>query len=57
MAQKLPDNFKQVRPEIDRVGIDRVRNLIARHYDKVDDRLVFAALERRVPDLLERLGL
>ena len=57
VAEKLPDDFKQAHPEIDWVGIGRMRNLIAHHYDKVDDRLVFTALERRIPDLLDKLGL
>ena len=32
-------------------------HLIARHYDKVDDRLVFAALATRIPELIAKLGL
>lgn len=34
-----------------------MRNLITRHYDKVDDHLVFATLARRIPDHLNELGL
>lgn len=56
VAEKLPAAFRQAHDDVDWVAIGRMRNLIAHHYDKVDDRLVFTALARRVPDLLARLG-
>ncbi|MGJ9412649.1 DUF86 domain-containing protein [Aeromicrobium sp. CF4.19] len=57
VAEKLPDDFTAAHHQIDWVAIGRMRNLIAHHYDKVDDQLVFSALQRRIPDLLNRLGL
>ncbi len=57
VVEKLPAAFKRARDDVDWVAIGRMRNLVAHHYDKVDDRLVFSALAHRIPDLLERLGL
>lgn len=56
VVEKLPDDFKAEYPEVDWVGIGRMRNLIAHHYDRVDDELVFRALASRIPELLHRLG-
>lgn len=57
VVEKLPDAFIATHPTVDWIAIGRMRNLIAHHYDKVDDRLVFAALARRIPELLEQLDL
>lgn len=56
VVEELPDEFKAEYPEVDWVGIGRMRNLIAHHYDKVEDELVFRALASRIPELLHRLG-
>jgi uncharacterized protein with HEPN domain len=56
VVERLPTTFRQEHDDVDWVAIGRMRNLIAHHYDKVDDRLVFAALAKRIPDLLARLG-
>lgn len=56
VVEKLPATFKDACDD-DWVAIGRMRNLIAHHYDKVDDRLVFTALAHRIPNLLGRLGL
>ena len=56
VVEELPDEFKAEYPEVDWVGIGRMRNLIAHHYDKVEDELVFRALACRIPELLHRLG-
>ena len=56
VAEKLPAEFKDAHTSVDWVALTRMRNLIAHHYDKVHDRLVFSALERRVPALLAALG-
>lgn len=56
VAEKLPQEFKDAHPGIDWVGIARMRNLIARHDDKVIDHLVWEALRRRVPNLMAELG-
>ncbi|WP_199520844.1 HepT-like ribonuclease domain-containing protein [Jiangella anatolica] len=57
VVEKLPDSFKDVHDDIEWVAIARMRNLIAHHYDKVDDRLVFSALAVRIPELIRRLGI
>lgn len=57
VVEKLPDAFKDQRPDVEWEAIARMRNLIAHHYDKVDDRLVFIALATRVPELIGKLGL
>lgn len=56
VAEKLPDDFKGVHSDIDWPGINRMRNLVAHHYDKVNDNLLWQALTTRVPDLLARLN-
>lgn len=57
VAEKLPASYREAHPEVDWVRIGRMRNLIAHHYDSVDDRLVFTALSRRIPDLVRQLGI
>lgn len=57
VVEKLPQDFKDEHGDIAWVAISRMRNLIAHHYDSVDDHLVFATLAGRIPDLLDRLGL
>ncbi|CCG02045.1 DUF86 domain-containing protein [Blastococcus saxobsidens] len=57
VVERLPAAFKEERDGVDWVAISRMRNLIAHHYDRVDDRLVFTALANRIPDLLDRLGI
>lgn len=57
VVEKLPAAYKDAHEGVDWVGISRMRNLIAHHYDRVDDRLVFTALASRVPQLLESLGI
>lgn len=56
VAEKLPEDFRDAHDSVDWVALARMRNLIAHHYDKVDDRLVFTALERRIPALLAAVG-
>lgn len=56
-VEKLPDEFTADHPEIDWVGINRMRNLVAHHYDKVNDDLMWQALTVRIPNLIERLDL
>ena len=57
VVEKLPDDYKAQYPDVDWVGIMRMRNLVAHHYDKVNDDLMLLALAVRVPALLARLGL
>lgn len=56
VVERLPATFKEAYDDVDWAAVSRMRNLIAHHYDKVDDRLVFTALAHRIPDLLDRLG-
>ena len=56
VAEKLPDGFKAQHPEVDWTGIARMRNLVAHHYDKVNDDLMWQALTVRIPSLVKDLG-
>lgn len=51
LAQKLPQGFKGRYPGVDWQGLNRMRNLVAYHGDKVSHDLVWAALSVRIPDL------
>ena len=55
VAEKLPEEFKAEHPDVDWVGLNRMRNLVAHHYDKVNDDLVWQALTVRVPSLVAAL--
>jgi uncharacterized protein with HEPN domain len=57
VAEKLPDDFRAGHPGVDWVGINRMRNLVAHHYDKVNDDLLWQALTVRIPNLVQDLGL
>ncbi len=57
VVEKLPEAFKDDHPGIEWVKIQRMRNLVAHHYDKVQDEFVWETLRRRVPDLMARLDL
>jgi uncharacterized protein with HEPN domain len=57
VAEKLPDEFKAQHPGVDWPGINRMRNLVAHHYDKVNDDLLWQALTVRVPNLVRELDL
>lgn len=52
VVEKLPEDFKAQRAEIDWAGITRMRNLVAHHYDKVNDDLLWQALTTRLPNLV-----
>lgn len=56
VAEKLSEEFKAQHPEVDWVGLNRMRNLVAHHYDKVNDDLLWEALVGRIPRLLNDLG-
>jgi uncharacterized protein with HEPN domain len=57
VAEKLPDDLKAQHPRVDWVGINRMRNLVAHHYDKVNDDLLWQALTVRIPSLVQELDL
>ena len=56
VAEKLPQGFKDTHPDVDWRGINRMRNLVAHHYDRVSHDLVWAALSVRIPELGSRLS-
>ena len=56
VAEKLPQAFKDTCPDVDWQGINRMRNLVAHHYDRVSHDLVWAALAVRIPELGSRLS-
>ncbi len=53
VAERLPDGFKADHPDVDWSGINRMRNLVAHHYDKVNDDLLWETLNVRIPDLIK----
>lgn len=55
VAEKLPQAFKDKHPDVDWQGLNRMRNLVAHHYDRVSHDLVRAALSVRIPELGSRL--
>lgn len=57
VVEKLPEAYKAQHPEVAWVAISRMRNLVAHHYDKVNDDVVWAALVDRVPAMVRTLGL
>lgn len=57
VVEKLPDDFTAQYSQVPWVQISRMRNLVAHHYDRVDDRLVFSTLSGRIPELAAVLGL
>ncbi|WP_024287543.1 DUF86 domain-containing protein [Cellulomonas sp. KRMCY2] len=56
VVEKLPDSFKDQHPDVEWVKIQRMRNLVAHHYDKVLDEFVWESLRTRIPDLVDQLG-
>lgn len=57
VAERLPESYKAGHPSVDWRGLQRMRNLVARHYDNVESAAVWSALQRRIPDLLATLAL
>ena len=56
VAEKLPQAFKDTCPDVDWQGINRMRNLVAHHNDRVSHDLVWTALSVRLPELGSRLS-
>ena len=52
VVEKLPAAYKGAHPDVPWTRIARMRNLVAHHYDRVDDRLVFSTLSGRIPELV-----
>jgi uncharacterized protein with HEPN domain len=57
VVEKLPQSFKDGHPDVDWVGITRLRNLVAHHHDKIIDQTVWVAIESRLPELADKLDL
>lgn len=57
VIEKLPDDFKAQHPDVEWVKIQRMRNLVAHHYDKVLDEFVWETLRTRLPQLVTTLQL
>lgn len=55
VVEKLPDEFKAQYPDVEWVKIQRMRNLVAHHYDKVLDEFVWETLRTRLPQLATTL--
>lgn len=52
VVERLPVEFKDGHPEVEWVKIQRMRNLVAHHYDKVQADFVWATLAHRIPALI-----
>ncbi len=57
VVEKLPDAFTTQYPDVEWVKIQRMRNLVAHHYDKVLDEFVWETLRARLPRLVTTLRL
>lgn len=57
VAEKLPDDFKAQYPDVEWVKVQRMRNLVAHHYDRVLDEFVWETLRSSLPRLVSDLGL
>ncbi len=56
VAEKPPAEFRARHPDVPWDEIRGMRNLVAHHHDKVQDRFVWDALGVDVPGLLRQLG-
>jgi uncharacterized protein with HEPN domain len=57
VVERLPDAFKARYPGIEWVKIQRMRNMVAHHYDRVQDDIVWGTLRTRIPGLVRDLGI
>ncbi|QHT56397.1 DUF86 domain-containing protein [Cellulomonas sp. H30R-01] len=57
VVEKLPAELKAAHPDVEWVKVQRMRNLVAHHDDKVNDEFVWETLRTRIPALLDALGL
>lgn len=55
VAERLPEWFKELHPDVGWQALRGMRNLIAHVNDGVDDELVWRALENRVPQMIAQL--
>ena len=52
VVERLPAEFTAEHPQVEWVKIQRMRNLVAHHYDKVQADFVWATLAHRIPGLV-----
>ena len=57
VVERLPDSVKAEYPAIEWVKIQRMRNMVAHHYDRVQDEFVWETLRARIPGLLKDLAI
>lgn len=55
VVERLPEDFKAQHPDVEWIKIQRMRNLIAHHDDKVQADFVWATLRARIPELVRRV--
>ena len=55
VVERLPEHFKAQHPDVECIKIQRMRNLIAHHDDKVQADFVWATLRGRIPVLVRRV--
>lgn len=55
-ADRLPDSFRQARPDIDWRGIRAVRNFIAHDYDGTDEEILWQAIAIQFPAIVAALS-
>ena len=56
-VSRLPENFKQVNPQVPWRSIKGARNLTSQYYHRIDHHIIWLTLERELPEIGRRLGL
>jgi uncharacterized protein with HEPN domain len=56
-VSRLPENFKQVNPQVPWRSIKGARNLTSQYYHRIDQHIIWLTLERELPEIGRRLGL
>ena len=54
---RLPENFKQVNPQVPWRSIKGARNLTSQYYHRIDHHIIWLTLERELPEIGRQLGL
>ncbi len=54
-ADRLPESFRQARPEVDWRGIRAVRNFVAHDYDGTDEEILWQAISVQFPMIVAAL--
>jgi uncharacterized protein with HEPN domain len=57
VVERLPDAFKARYPGIEWVKIQRMRNMVAHHDDRMQNDIVWGTLRTRIPGLVRDLGI